>query len=83
MYAREICTSLEKPLGDIVLNYGALLLTSVQLVFAADPLQNKSRERAGGGNNPFRFHIYKYLCRAGEGRVNLWTGLVLPFKKRL
>lgn len=76
MCAREICTSLEKPLRDIVLNYGALLLTSVQLVSAADTLQNKSRERAGGGNNPFRFRFYKYLCGAGEGTVDLWMGLL-------
>lgn len=47
MYAREICTSLEKPLGDIVLNYGALLLTSVQLVFAVYTLENKLGKRAG------------------------------------
>lgn len=47
MYAREVCTSLEKPLGDIVLNYGALLLTSVQLVSAVYTLQNKLRKRAG------------------------------------
>ena len=46
MHAREICSSLEKPLGDIVLNYGALLLASVQLVSAVYTLQNKLRKRA-------------------------------------
>jgi len=68
---------LEKPLGGIVLNYGALLLTFPQLVFAVRALRNELRKRAGGGNNPFRFNFYQYICRGEEGTVNLW----LPFEK--